>query len=443
MYAAYLSDEEMEKVCAEQQFIRHMLTFEIALAKAESTVNIIPPSAAQTIQEKLSQITINPSDLAEGTLKNGIPTISFLSEIKDRLPAEAKDFLHLGATSQDVVDTAQVLMIREAIYILEIRIYELLKNFLSLLERDGETPCIARTRWQQATPIPFGLKLINWAMPFVRDLERLQEMKKRLLVVQLGGASGSLAALEQKGYQVLEELARELQLGIALPWHTQRDSLTEFTNWLTMVSATLGKIGEDVLLMAQTEVGEIIEHAQGGGKSSAMPHKNNPVLSEALVALAKATINLSAFQMQSMLQAGERDGTAWMLEWKTIPQMLINTATALKHALVISAHMQINKERMLQNINHTNGLVYAEQAVSFLTKQLPKSEATMLVNKAIGLVNKDKSLADALTEIAPDTKVNWKELLQPEACFGSSGEFIAKAVIRIKEILLNRKENLS
>ena len=166
-----------------------------------------------------------------------------------------------------------------------------------------------------------------------------------------------------------------------------------------------------------------------------MPHKNNPVLSEALVALAKATTSLSALQMQSILQAGERDGTSWMLEWRNIPQMLINTATALKHAITVSAHMQINKERMLENINLTNGLVYAEQAVSFLSRQLPKSEASSLVNKAIELVNKDKSLANALTEVATDRKMNWQELLQPEACFGSSGEMMATAINRIKEVL--------
>ncbi|MDO1445070.1 adenylosuccinate lyase family protein [Rhodocytophaga aerolata] len=435
MYAAYLSDEEMERACSEEQFIRHMLTFEMALANAEAKVGIIPHSAAQAIQAKLSQITINPSDLAEGTLKNGIPTIPFLSNLKEQLPAAAKDFLHLGATSQDVLDTAQVLMIKEAVSILEGHIRKLLYNLLTLVERDGQIPCIARTRWQQATPIPFGLKVVNWAMPFVRDLERLQEMKKRLLVVQLGGASGSLAALEHKGYQVLEALANELHLGVSLPWHTQRDSFTEFTNWLTLVSATLGKMGEDVLLMAQTEVGEVIENAQGGGKSSAMPHKNNPVLSEALVGLSKATTNLSALQMQSMLQAGERDGTSWMLEWRNIPQMLINTATALKHAITVSTHMQINKERMLENINLTNGLVYAEQAVSFLSRQLPKSEASSLVNKAIELVNKDKSLPDALTEVATDRKMNWQELLQPEACFGSSREMMATAINRIKEVL--------
>lgn len=412
-----------------------MIAFEIALATAESRVGIIPEKAAQTIREKLSTINIHPSDLAEGTLKNGIPTIAFLSKIKEQLPAEVKDFLHLGATSQDVMDTAQVLMIQQAIPILEGRITELLQNFLILMERHGETACIARTRWQQATPIPFGLKIVNWAMPLLRNLERLQEMKKRLLVVQLGGASGSLAALEQKGFQVLEAAAKELQLGISLPWHTQRDSFTEFTNWLAIISATLGKMGEDILLMAQTEVGEIIENTQGGGKSSAMPHKNNPVLSEALVALAKANANSAALQMQSMLQTGERDGTSWMLEWTNIPQMMINTATTLKHALTISANMQINALRMLENINLTNGLVYAEQVVVILSRQISKSQATILVNKAVELVSKHKSLAEALNEATPDIKIDWNELLQPGACFGSSKEMISKAVSLIKEVL--------
>jgi 3-carboxy-cis,cis-muconate cycloisomerase len=428
MYAAYLSDEEMAQICSEAQFIRHLLTFETALASAEARLGII-------LNERLSAVRIHPADLAEGTLKNGIPTIPFLASVKAQLPEEVREYLHKGATSQDAMDTAQVLMIREAIAVLETRIIQLLRNFVALIERDGNTPCMARTRWQQATPVPFGLKIVNWAMPLVRHLERLPEMKKRLLVVQLGGASGSLAALEEQGYGVMEALAGELKLHPSLPWHTQRDSISEFTHWLAMLSATLGKLGKDILLMAQTEVGEVIENAEGGGKSSAMPHKNNPVLSEALVALAHENANLSALFIQSLMPAGERDATVWMPEWKNSTQMLMNTATALKHALTISANMQLNKERMRQNINRSNGLVYAEQALTLLSGRMPTPEASQLVQQAIPLVNDKTSLADALAGLRPDLHMNWPQLLQPEACFGASEAIIRQAIDKITGIV--------
>ncbi|WP_247236817.1 adenylosuccinate lyase family protein [Telluribacter sp. SYSU D00476] len=435
LYAAYLSDEEMEGVCSEEQLIRHMLRFEAGLALAEARLGLIPEAAAQTIQRALSATEFSPAELAAGTLQNGIPTITLLSRIKELLPADVRNYLHLGATSQDVQDTAQVLMIREALVLLETRILHLLRNLLALIERHGTVPCMAHTRWQQATPIPFSLRVVNWAMPLVRSLERLQEMKRRLLVVQLGGASGSLAALGDTGYQVLEALADELKLAPSLPWHAQRDTMVEFTTWLALVSGTLGKMGADILLMAQTEVGEVVENAEGGGKSSAMPHKSNPVLSEALVALARINANLSALLMQSLVQTGERDGTAWMLEWQHLSQMIINTGTALKHALTISTGLQIDRERMRQNIALTRGLVYAEQAVVILSDYMPKSRATTLVNQACGRVSTETGLAQALTQLVPEVKLDWSELLQPEACFGSSGSIIQQATARIKDIL--------
>ncbi len=412
-----------------------MLQFEAGLALAEARLGLIPEEAAHTIQLALTSLAFKPGELAAGTLKNGIPTITLLAKVKELLPTDVRDYLHLGATSQDIMDTAQVLMIREALSLLVSRINHLLQNLLAQIELDGLVPCMAHTRWQQATPIPFGLKVVNWAMPLVRSLGRLDEIKKRLLVVQLGGASGSLASLGQQGYQVMEALAQVLQLEPATPWQVQRDTVVELGSWLATVSGTLGKMGADILLMAQTEVGEVVENAEGGGKSSAMPHKSNPVLSEALVALARMNINASTLLMQSLLQTGERDGTAWMLEWQHLAQMIINTGTSLKHALTISSGLQVDQERMRHNIDLTNGLVYAEQAVVILSDYMSKSNATKVVNEACGRVSKETGLSQVLTELVPDVKLDWPELLHPEACFGLSGILIQKVTAQIKDVL--------
>ena len=350
IFSKYLGDGEMLQLVSDEALINKMLQFEIALAKAQASVGIIPAKVADEINRVLTPLKINPVDLSAGTLQNGIPVISLLSLVKEKLSDEAKKHLHYGATSQDVMDTAQVLMIRDAINLIEERINRLVKQFTQLVKQYGDTPCMAHTRGQQAIPITFGVKINAWLQPLKRQMQRLEEIKKRLLVVQLGGAAGTLSVYADKAQQLIAALAKELKFRDTASWHTQRDNLCEFTNWLAMLTGILGKMGADILVMSQTEINEVIENVDGGGKSSAMPHKNNPVLSEALVALARLNATLQLQQLQSLVHVNERDATAWILEWNAIPQMIINTGTALNHAISISTTIKINAVAMQQNI---------------------------------------------------------------------------------------------
>lgn len=291
---------------------------------------------------------------------------------------------------------------------------------------------IGRTRTQQAVPILFGQKVATWASPLLRHLQRLQELKPRLLVVQLGGAAGNLSALGTNGLKISEALANELNLRFALPWHTQRDNFVEFTSWLALLSGSLGKIGADILVMSQTEINEVVENATGGGKSSTMPHKNNPVLSEALVVLARKNAQLAAIQLQAMLHANERDGSAWALEWENLPQMMVNTGTALSHALTISQHLKTNPEAMQRNLNSLNGLIFSEAAMFILSKYLPKNEAKQLVVKACErVVSENKNLSDILQELTPNLAINWQEELLVEKHLGVSKEIMNVTVNQI------------
>ena len=326
-----------------------MLAFEIGLAAAQGQLGIIPPEAATSIAETLAGMTISPELLAEGTLQNGVPTIPLLALAKQHLPDSAKEYLHRGATSQDVMDTAQVLIISDAVAVLEDRIQQLHTRLNDLQTRYGDIPMMGRTRTQQALPITFGQKIDTWRNPLSRHLERLNQLKPRLLLVQLGGAVGNNSALGDQGKDVAQALANELKLGYATPWHTQRDGFAEFANWLALLTGTLGKLGQDVLILGQTEFGEVVENVAGGGKSSAMPHKNNPVLSEALVVLARQNAQFAALQLQSLVHGNERDATAWMLEWENLPRMMLNAGTALHHALSITQTIGVDAEAMKQN----------------------------------------------------------------------------------------------
>ena len=352
MFSTYLSDPEIAKICSPEQLIRQMLSFEIALANAQGQLGIIPANAAATIAEVLPNLSVSPESLSVGTLQNGVPTIPMLAMVREKLPESVREWLHWGATSQDVMDTAQVLIIRDVMDTLESRIRQLINNLTDLQARYGDLPMMGRTRTQQAAPIVFGQKITNWCNPLVRHLERLDQLKPRVLVVQLGGAAGNLSALGNEGQAVAQALANELQLGYTAPWHTQRDGFAEFTNWLSLLTGTLGKLGQDVLIMGQTEIGEVVENVAGGGKSSSMPHKNNPVLSEAVVTLARQNAQFAAIQLQSMIHGNERDATAWMLEWENLPRMMVNAGTALHHVVSITQTMGVSEEAMKTNLNN-------------------------------------------------------------------------------------------
>jgi 3-carboxy-cis,cis-muconate cycloisomerase len=425
MYSLYLSNPETNKLCSQENFITKMLYFEVALAKAQGKLGIIPKKAADEIVEHVKKIAILPQFLAEGTLQNGIPTITLLNEVKKQLPQSAKDYLHFGATTQDVMDTAQVLMLKEVIQLFEKKILGILQNLEKHIETHAETPMIGRTRTQQAVPITFGVKVTTWAMPLLRHLERLKELKKRLLVVQFGGAAGNLSALGDKGILVGKLLAKELKVNFSVTWHTQRDNFAEFASWLALVSGTLGKMGQDILILSQTEIGEIIENAEGGGKSSTMPHKNNPVLSEALVSLSRQNAQLAALQLQSMVHSNERDGVAWSLEWQNLPTMMTNCGAALTHAFTISNNLKINELAMLRNIEKLNGLIFSEAASFILARYTSRNEAKKLVEKACAIVlSEGKNLAEVLQDLTPNLKIIWKDELKIEKHLGVSQEMI-------------------
>ena len=352
IFSKYLSDKAMLSIISDEALIQYMLYFEIALAKAQAKLKIIPTASAIEIETVLSKIKITPKSLAAGTLQNGIPVITLLSLAKEKLSADAKQYLHYGATSQDVMDTAQILILKDAMLLIEQKIKVLVQLLKKMSAKYGKAVCMARTRGQLAMPTTFGNKINNWLQPLQRQLEKSGELKKAVLKLQFGGAVGTLSVYGNKAKQLSTALGTLLKLPSALVWHTQRDSICMFTNWLATLSGILGKMGTDILVMSQSEINEVIEkNAAGGGKSSAMPHKNNPVLSEALVALARINATLQSQMLQSLVHVNERDATAWILEWNALPQMLINTSAALNHAIAIGTNIKVDTGNMKKNVD--------------------------------------------------------------------------------------------
>jgi 3-carboxy-cis,cis-muconate cycloisomerase len=341
--SALLGDAEVAAHFSVEADIRAMLAFESALARAQSTVGLIPAEAAARIAEVCGSWSPGIAALAKGAARDGVVAPELVKLLRAQVGAPHDKQVHRGATSQDVADTSLVLRLKPILTVFEARLLALVETLRALSGSQGAVKLMGRTRMQRALPIHAADKLRAWREPLERHLTRLGELRPRLLVVQFGGAVGVRGDLDGDGEAVVDELARLLQLHAGPCWHVERDALAELASWTSLVSGSLGKIGVDVALMAQNEIGEV-KLAEGGG-SSAMPHKSNPVRAETLIALARFNAAMLGAQHQTLVHENERSGAAWTLEWLVLPQMIVATGAALRHAAALCEGLQfVGKE---------------------------------------------------------------------------------------------------
>ncbi len=335
---ALLGDAETARFFDFEADLAAMLAFETALAEAEAALGLIPDEAAARIGEVCRHFAPDRARLAAGVARDGVVAPTLVALLREAVGAPHAAFVHRGATSQDVIDTSLTIRLKSVCALLEARLERLIESLRALAARDGAVPLMAHTRMQRALPFTAADKLKTWREPLERALVRLAELKPRLLVVQFGGPVGTRGDLDGKGDAVAAELARRIGLGAAPCWHSERDTVGEFAAWLSLVAGALGKIGQDAALMAQNEVGEI--RLSGGGGSSAMAHKANPVGAEALVALARFSAGQLGTLHQALIHENERSGAAWTLEWLILPPMTAATAAALRHAATLCEGMR-------------------------------------------------------------------------------------------------------
>jgi 3-carboxy-cis,cis-muconate cycloisomerase len=281
--------------------------------------------------------------LAKGAAQDGVVAPALVRLLRVQVGAPHAAHVHRGATSQDVIDSSLILRLKPILALFETRLRALVETLRGLETNQGATPLMGRTRMQRALPIHAADKLRGWREPLERHGARLDELRPRLLIVQFGGAVGVRGDLGGKGEAVAAELARLLQLRAGPCWQVERDGLAELAAWTSLVTGSLGKIGMDVALMAQNEIGEV-KLAEGGG-SSAMPHKSNPVRAEALVTLARFNAALLGAQHQALVHENERSGAAWTLEWLVLPQMAVASAAALRHAQALCEGLRFIEKR--------------------------------------------------------------------------------------------------
>ena len=428
----------MGEVFSDAARIQHMLDFEAALARAEAHCAVIPPAAAAAIASKCKADLIDAHALATVTAVSAnpaIPLVRQLTALVAKDDPEAAGFVHWGATSQDVNDTGLVLQIRRALDILETDLVSLGGSLTLLAQKHRSTPMAGRTLMQHALPTTFGAKVAGWLDAMNRHRERFAETRTRVLVLQFGGAVGTLAALREKGLQVAEALAAELHLGLpTAPWHTQRDRMAEVATTLGLCTGTLGKIARDISLHMQTEIAEIFEPAgEGRGGSSTMPHKRNPVSAAIVLSAATRVPGLVSTMLSAMVQEDERGLGNWHAEWETLPEIFRLTAGALHQLATIVPHLEVDSARMRCNLDATQGLIFAEAVTMALARHIGKAAAHTLVEGASRQARESgKHLREVLAQNRTVTErltaAELDRLFAPENYLGVAEEFVDRAI---------------
>jgi 3-carboxy-cis,cis-muconate cycloisomerase len=438
LFDAYFTARNMREVFCDQGRVQAMLDFEAALARAEGRVGLIPSSAVAPIAAACSAGLYDFTALGEAIATAGnsaIPLVKALGKQIASTDAEAERYVHLGATSQDVMDTGLVLQLRQALELIESDLAQLADSLAVQAQRHAATPLAGRTWLQHATPVTLGMKIAGWLGAVTRSRQRLRELKPRLLVLQFGGASGTLAALGEQAMPIAQALAEELQLTLPeQPWHTQRDRVVEFGAVLGLIAGSLGKFGRDISLLMQTEAAEVFEpSAPGKGGSSTMPHKRNPVGAAVLIGAATRVPGLVSTLFSAMPQEHERSLGLWHAEWETLPEICCLVSGSLQQARLLAQGLEVDAERMSRNLELTQGLVLAEAVSIVLAQRVGRDTAHHLLEQCCKRAVAEQRhlravLGDEPQVTAELSNAELDHLLNPAHYLGQAKTWVERAV---------------
>jgi 3-carboxy-cis,cis-muconate cycloisomerase len=388
----------MREIFSDRALISCYVEVEIALARAQARCGVIPAEAAEQIAKKSNVASLDFDLLRHETDIVGYPILPLVHQLVKQCD-DAGRYIHWGATTQDIMDTAVVLQTRDALTIIKEDINELRGILAKLAKKYRDTPMAGRTHLQQALPVTFGYKVAIWLAIFDRHAERLEQLKPRVLVGELAGAAGTLASLGEKGLEVQKAFCEELGLGVPVStWHVARDGLAETINLLGLITGSLGKIALDIMIMASTEFAEVYEpFVKGRGASSTMPQKRNPISSELMLAAAKAVRQHAGLMLDATIHDFERATGPWHAEWIAIPESFVLTAGTLHQAKFALGGLIVDEQQMAKNLDLSRGLIVAEAVMMGLAPHIGRQQAHDVVYAACRLVNeKGGSLAEAL-----------------------------------------------
>lgn len=390
--------DAMREVFSDRNRLATMLRTEAALARAQASLALAPRGLAAAI-EAISPDDLDLETIGKETAIAGVPTIPFIKAVRQKLPQELERAFHKGATTQDIVDTALVLQMRDGFELIERDLARTVKGLAQLARKHRATPCVGRTYGQHAVPLTFGYKVAVWTTGIAESAAELPALRKRVLAASLGGPVGTLATFGDKGPALLEAFARELDLTAPpIAWHALRGRMAETGAWIALMIGTLAKMATDVVHLMSTEVGEVAEpHVPGRGGSSAMPHKRNPVSSTVIMAAQAAAKGHLTTLLDAMAVSHERPPGLWHAEWLALPPLFGLASGALREAVAIAEGLTIDAERMRQNLDMTQGLLFSDSVASALAARHGRGEAHHLIEAAAGQVRDEgKHLRDVL-----------------------------------------------
>jgi 3-carboxy-cis,cis-muconate cycloisomerase len=426
--------EEVDELFSPRARLQGMLDFESALGRAEARAGVIPSAASAAIGAKCKAELLDTNSISRGAKLAGnlaIPLIKELTALIAQTDKDAARYVHWGATSQDAIDTGCILQLRQALALIASDLEKLIDNLAQLAAQHRSTLMVARTWMQQALPATFGFEVAGWLDSVSRARARLHDVEQRAIVLQFGGAVGTLAALGAKGQEVARFLAQELHLPLPnLPWHTERDRPAELAAVLGILTGALGKIARDLSLHMQTEIAEVFEPAgEGRGGSSTMPHKRNPVGCAAVLSASLRVPGLVSTMLAAMPQEQQRGLGGWHAEWETLPEIVSLTAGALRRLTETIAGLEVDTNKMRDNLELTRGLIYAEAVSMALAKELGRAQAHRLLEAAVQQAQKEKRhLREVLAKDAQVAKhltsAQLDDLFDPLKYLGAAETFV-------------------
>jgi len=431
------STEAMRGIFSDGARVQYYLDIEAALARVQARLGIIPADAAEEIGRHCDADKFDMARLKAATERIGYPVLPVVQQLVAHCRDGLGEWCHWGATTQDITDTATVMQIRAALVLVEDDLRAISASLAGLAAKYRDTPMAGRSNLQQATPITFGYKCAVLLAGFQRHLQRLKEMRPRVLVGEFGGATGTLASLGADGLRVQQGLMAELGLGEPeIAWHTMRDRIAEVGCFLGLVGGTLGKISLDVKLMMQTEVEEVYEpFAEGRGSSSTMPQKRNPISSVYIHACISMVRQNVAALLDAMVEDHERSTGPWEIEWIAVPEIFLLSAGALAQARFMVGGLQVDPERMRANLDLTKGLIVSEAVMMGLGPALGRQRAHDLVYDICREVVAGRgTFLDLLAghaEIRPHLdRARLAALLDPANYVGLAGEMVDRVLAR-------------
>ena len=436
LFKDLLGSDEMRAIFSDGSTVSAYLEVERALAKVQAGLGIIPQEAADAIVEHAHLANIDLERYEKRTAVVGAPILPVVEEIVAAVP-DGLGGAHYGTTTQDIMDTATVLLVRQALDTIDRDLAAISGALVKLARDHRDTPVAGRSHRQHALPVTFGFKAALWLSGIERHRQRLGEIRPRVLVGQFAGAAGTLASLSEHGFAIQDGLMAELGLGCPeATWHTMRDSIAEAVTFLGLLTGTLAKIGCDIALMMQTEIGEAYEPFQTGrGSSSTMPQKRNPVGTEMMMVAAETVRADVHMMLGGMVQDHERASGPYKFELIALPRAFIAASGALQHAVHILSGLELDADRMRRNLDATHGLIVSEAVMMGLAPALGRQTAHDIVYDACrAAIEKDTTLLDVLRGVPEITAHASDEELaamcDPANYVGVAGEMVDRILAR-------------